>query len=193
MYCEREDAILWQKVGCRWRRIGCKRTGFVLIILKGAVRSLIFTTHIRCYSKCFAKFANISIFSLTGMKLLRIATICLLCMLTLGACSDDNEDMSRIKVRVAIRVDSHVPPSVTVFGHQINLSNDNWLITLENFRTYEEKISVPTSVLRTVPAGPLPTSSPELEGIFSVQTEQGKSVFTLETETEGTTYLFIIY
>ena len=127
------------------------------------------------------------------MKLLKIATICLLCVLTLGACSDDDEDMSRIKVRVAIRVDSHVPPSVTVFGRQINLSNDNWLITLENFRTYEEKISVPTSALRDVPSGPLLTSSPELEGIFSVQTEQGKSVFTLATETEGTTYLFIIY
>lgn len=127
------------------------------------------------------------------MKIFRIASLLLLCTLAFCACSDDDDNMSRIKVRVAIRVDSHVPPTVTVFGKDIALSNDNWLITLENFRTYEQTISVPTSALRNIPPGPIKTDDPKLEGIFSVGAVQGKMVFTLESVTENNTYLFIIY
>ena len=116
-----------------------------------------------------------------------------LCVCLCGACSDDEEDETvDICVQVAVRVDSHTPPNVTVFGEDISLDNDNWRITLENFRQYEEVVTVPKARIKPVPPGPLPTNSSELEGIFSVQAVQGKRVFTLNTVTEGHTYLFII-
>ena len=116
-----------------------------------------------------------------------------LCVCLCGACSDDGEDETEdIRVQVAVRVDSHTPPNVTVFGEDISLDNDNWRITLENFRQYEEVVTVPKARIKPVPPGPLPTNSSELEGIFSVQAVQGKRVFTLNTVTEGHTYLIII-
>lgn len=126
------------------------------------------------------------------MKKWTIAMLILTCMLGLTACSDSDDDQTHIRVQVAVRVDSHTPPQVTVFGKTIDLSNKNWRITLEFYRQYEELMMVPTSALKPVPAGPLPSNSPELEGIFAVHPEQGKTVFTVETQTTGRTYLFII-
>lgn len=127
------------------------------------------------------------------MKRMKTLLLFLTMMFVLGACSNDDDDVTRIKVRVAVRVDYHVPPSVTVFGHRIPLSNDNWLITLENFRTYEQKISVPTDAIKQVPSGPLRSDSPDLAGILNVEVEQGDSIFTVETLVENSIYLFILH
>lgn len=122
-----------------------------------------------------------------------VAGCCLLSACLLGACSDDDEeDMVDINVQVAVRVDSHTPPQVTVFGEPVLLSNDNWRITLENFRQYEEKMTLPKERIKPVPTGPIRTNSPELDGIFSVQAVQGKRVFTISTVTNGHSYLFVI-
>ncbi len=47
-----------------------------------------------------------------------IMCACIVCSAALFlSCSDDDDnDKANIKVQVAIRVDNHVPPTVTVFG-----------------------------------------------------------------------------
>ena len=127
-----------------------------------------------------------------GKRLLTVVFYSLLGVCMLGSCSDDDDEMEDICVQVAVRVDSHTPPHVTVFGERISLTNDNWRITLESFRQYQQTITVPKSRLKPVPSGPLRTDSSELDGIFSVQAVQGKRVFTLNTVTNGRTYLFVI-
>ena len=93
-----------------------------------------------------------------------------LCMCLCGSCSnDDDDDMVEIYVQVSVRVDSHVPPQVTVFGEALPLNNDSWKITLENFRRYEGYLTLRRDRVKEVPMGPLPSNSPQLEGIFSIQ------------------------
>ena len=116
-----------------------------------------------------------------------------LCMCLCGSCSnDDDDDMVEIYVQVSVRVDSHVPPQVTVFGEALPLNNDSWKITLENFRSYEGYLTLRRDRVKEVPMGPLPSNSPQLEGIFSIQAVQGKRVFRVHTQTEGNRYLFVI-
>ncbi|MBQ7741303.1 MAG: hypothetical protein IJT90_00020 [Bacteroidaceae bacterium] len=116
-----------------------------------------------------------------------------LCMCYCSSCSnDDDEDMVDIYVQVSVRVDSHVPPQVTVFGEALPLNNDSWKITLESFRSYEGYLTIRRDRVKKVPLGPLLSDSPLLEGIFSIQAVQGKRVFRVHTQTEGNKYLFVI-
>ena len=125
-------------------------------------------------------------------KAVKFFVLFVLCVLFCAACSEDDDEQREINVTVAIRVDSHTPPSVTVFGVRIMLSNDNWAITQADYRQYEARISVRESALKDIPSGPLPTSDSAWDNIFAVQVEQGKTVFTLQTDVQGNNYLFIL-
>ena len=115
-----------------------------------------------------------------------------LCMCLCSSCSNDDDDLVNIYVQVSVRVDSHVPPQVTVFGEPLPLNNDNWKITQESFRSYGGHLTIRRDRVKKVPHGPLPSNSPELEGVFSIQAVQGKRVFRVHTQTEGNKYLFVI-
>ena len=126
-------------------------------------------------------------------KILRSLFVVSLCMSLCSSCSnDDDDDLVNIYVQISVRVDSQVPPQVTVLGEALPLNNDSWKVTLENFRSYEGYLTLRRDRVKKVPVGPLPSDSPLLEGIFSIQAVQGKRVFRVHTQTEGHKYLFVI-
>lgn len=129
----------------------------------------------------------------------RIHSLLIICALIIcsgaifSSCSDDDDnDMTKIKVQVAIRVDNHVPPTVTVFGHDIPLTHKEWIITQEAYRQYESEFSVEKSKIKYVPSGPFSSLSETAEGIITVNSVQGKRDFSVQTETNGNHYLFVL-
>lgn len=115
-----------------------------------------------------------------------LTTLCVSCS------DDDDNDKQNITVQVAVRVDNHVPPTVTVFGKDIPLTNRECVITQEAYRLYEANVSVSKSKIKYVPSGPFSSLSSTAEGIISVNSVQGKKDFSVQTETHGNFYLFVL-
>lgn len=83
-------------------------------------------------------------------KLVYLLVMVLGAMFFVCSCDDNDSDGDKtsLRLKVAVRVDSRPPRSVTLFGGEMYLGEgheDNWVITQEYYRLYEDVIKVKES------------------------------------------------
>ena len=83
-------------------------------------------------------------------KFVYFLAMILVALVFVSSCDDNDSDGDKINLRlkVAVRVDSRPPRSVSLFGGEMYLGEgheDNWVITQEYYRLYEDVVKAKKS------------------------------------------------
>lgn len=128
----------------------------------------------------------------THLALLLIALL----TLTLSSCThDEDPDIVKLQVKIAVRVDSRPPRSITLFGGYIYLGEgheDNWQITQEYYRLYTDYIKVKKDDIVQLGNTPFKTDSEFARSFMTVEYPwaSGK-VFDVQTEMKGNKVILV--
>lgn len=137
-------------------------------------------------------------FNINGMKKYLSLLLVAFCMVvSVTSCSDDDkdDDTVRMRVQIAVRVDSRPPRSVTLFGGKVFLGDgheSNWQITQEYYRLYEDYIVVKKSDVVQLNNTPFKSNSTYAQKFLSVEYPfDSEKVFDVTAEMNGNSVVLV--